>query len=333
MESAYTTAKDETSTQSPVFLARQYSSSEGGVLTDMLCPNCSEKIKGSFLPVFRCPHCESRIWRNEDGNVTSFENKHACPECERGSSEEAESQVQPPLDSKYTFDLFANGPGNQFAYAAAMAVADNPAITYNPLFIYGGGTLGKSHLLIAIANKIKATDNATITCCRSAKSIMDEMDNCIKLNKIDEFRDEFSSIDVLLIDGIQCIAGKERAQAEFFNIFNALYEAHKQIVITCDTSPSEMPNLDGRLRSLFEKGLIADIQPPALETKIAILKKKADVNTIQLPDDVAYFIASRDFESIRDLEAILLRLGAHSKRHHIPITLATAKDSLKDIVV
>lgn len=252
-----------------------------------------------------------------------------------------ETSIQEPLPVKeattlnprYTFDQFVNGSGNQFAHAAAMAVANNPSITYNPLFIYGGVGLGKSHLLNAVGHKIIEANPATRVCYCSAEKFMHEMVNCIKLNKMDEFRERYRSIDVLLIDDIQFITGKERTQVEFFHTFNALYESHKQIIITSDKFPREMPNLEDRLRSRFEWGLIADIQPPDLETKIAILKKKADLNSIKLPDDVAYFLASSDIRNIRELEGMLIRLGAYSSLQHIPITLSMAKNNLKDILV
>lgn len=238
-----------------------------------------------------------------------------------------------PLNPRYTFDHFVSGAGNQFAHAAAMAVANNPATTYNPLFIYGGVGLGKSHLLNAVGHKIIADKSNTKVCYCSAEKFMHEMVNCIKLNKMDEFRERYRSIDVLLIDDIQFITGKERTQVEFFHTFNALYESHKQIIITSDKFPREMPNLEDRLRSRFEWGLIADIQPPDLETKLAILNKKADINKIQLPDDVAYFLASSDTRNIRELEGMLIRLGAYSSLQHIPITLSMAKNNLKDILV
>lgn len=244
-----------------------------------------------------------------------------------------ETTVLNPLNPRYTFDQFVSGAGNQFAHAAAMAVSNNPAITYNPLFIYGGVGLGKSHLLNAVGHKIISDNIDTKICYCSAEKFMYEMVNCIKLNKMDEFRDRFRSVDVLLIDDIQFITGKERTQVEFFHTFNALYESHKQIIITSDKFPREMPNLEDRLRSRFEWGLIADIQPPDLETKIAILKKKADTNKIILPDDVAYFLAESDTRNVRELEGMLIRLGAYSSLQHIPITLTMAQNNLKDILV
>lgn len=238
-----------------------------------------------------------------------------------------------PLNPRYTFDQFVSGSGNQFAHAAAMAVANNPAITYNPLFIYGGVGLGKSHLLHAVGHQMLAQKPGTRVCYCSAEKFMHEMVNCIRLNKMEEFRERYRSVDVLLIDDIQFIAGRERTQVEFFHTFNSLYESHKQIVITSDKFPREMPNLEERLRSRFEWGLIADIQPPDVETKIAILKKKAELNRIVLPDEVAYFLASSDTRNIRELEGMLIRLGAYSSLQHIPITLVMAKNNLKDILV
>lgn len=238
-----------------------------------------------------------------------------------------------PLNPRYTFDQFVSGSGNQFSHAAALAVANNPAITYNPLFIYGGVGLGKSHLLHAVGHHILAQKPETRVCYCSAEKFMHEMVNSIRLNKMEDFRERYRSVDVLLIDDIQFIAGRERTQVEFFHTFNSLYESHKQIVITSDKFPREMPNLEERLRSRFEWGLIADIQPPDLETKIAILKKKAELNRINLPDEVAYFLASSDTRNIRELEGMLIRLGAYSSLQHIPITLAMAKDNLKDILV
>lgn len=238
-----------------------------------------------------------------------------------------------PLNPRYTFNQFVSGSGNQFAHAAALAVANNPATTYNPLFIYGGVGLGKSHLLNAIGHHITENDQAARICYCSAEKFMHEMVNHIRLNKMDEFRARYRYVDVLLIDDIQFITGKERTQVEFFHTFNALYENHKQIVITSDKFPREMPNLEERLRSRFEWGLIADIQPPDMETKIAILKKKAELNAIKLPDDVAYFLASSDTRNIRELEGMLIRLGAYSSLQHTPITLPMAKLNLKDILV
>lgn len=237
-----------------------------------------------------------------------------------------------PLNPKYTFDLFVSGTGNQFAHAAAMAVANNPADTYNPLFIYGGVGLGKSHLLNSIGHIIRTNSPDTIVCYCSAEKFMYEMVNHLRLKKMDLFRSRFRNVDVLLVDDIQFISGKTGTQEEFFYTFNALHDAHKQIVITSDKFPREIPDLEERLRSRFEWGLIADIQPPDIETKIAILKKKSEITNVKLPEDVYYFLASSDTRNIRELEGMLIRLGAFSSLQNIPITLSMAKESLKDIL-
>jgi chromosomal replication initiator protein len=237
-----------------------------------------------------------------------------------------------PLNPKYTFDLFVSGTGNQFAHAAAMAVANNPADTYNPLFIYGGVGLGKSHLLNSIGHIIRANSPDTNVCYCSAEKFMYEMVNHLRLKKMDLFRGRFRNVDVLLIDDIQFISGKTGTQEEFFYTFNALHDAHKQIVITSDKFPREISDLEERLRSRFEWGLIADIQPPDIETKIAILKKKSEITNVRLPEDVYYFLASSDTRNIRELEGMLIRLGAFSSLQNIPITLSMAKESLKDIL-
>jgi chromosomal replication initiator protein len=237
-----------------------------------------------------------------------------------------------PLNQKYTFDLFVSGTGNQFAHAAAIAVANNPADTYNPLFIYGGVGLGKSHLLNSIGHIIRANSPEKNVCYCSAEKFMYEMVNHLRLKKMDLFRSRFRNVDVLLIDDIQFISGKTGTQEEFFYTFNALHDSHKQIVITSDKFPREISDLEERLRSRFEWGLIADIQPPDVETKIAILKKKSEIANVRLPDDVYYFLASSDTRNIRELEGMLIRLGAFSSLQNIPITLSMAKESLKDIL-
>lgn len=257
----------------------------------------------------------------------------------KGHQEEPEQPVttQPEpsstsLNPKYTFELFVSGTGNQFAHAAAMAVANNPADTYNPLFIYGGVGLGKSHLLNAIGHTIRATSPGLSVCYCSAEKFMYEMVNALRQKRMDQFRSRFRNLDVLLVDDIQFISGKVGTQEEFFHTFNALYDMQKQIVITSDKFPREISDLEERLRSRFEWGLIADIQPPDLETKIAILKKKSEITRIQLPEDVIYFLASSDTRNIRELEGMLIRLGAYSSLQGIPITLDMARENLKEII-
>ncbi len=237
------------------------------------------------------------------------------------------------INSKYTFDEFVTGSSNQFAYAAAMAVANNPATTYNPLFIYGGVGLGKTHLVNAIGHEILKKDPNTSICYYTSEKFMNELINSLRYNKMDEFRNKFRSMDVLLIDDIQFLAGKERTQEEFFHTFNSLYESHKQIVVTSDKFPKEIPGLEERLRSRFEWGLIADIQPPDIETKQAILKMKAEQNGIDLPEDVALFLANSVSSNVRELEGYLIRIGAFASLTSTPISLDMSKNILKDILV
>ncbi|SHJ50248.1 chromosomal replication initiator protein DnaA [Malonomonas rubra DSM 5091] len=237
------------------------------------------------------------------------------------------------INKKYTFESFVSGPSNQFAHAAAMAVANNPATTYNPLFIYGGVGLGKTHIVHAIGNEILNKNNNLKICYYSSEKFTNELINSLRHAKMDEFRNKFRSIDVLLIDDIQFIAGKKSTQEEFFHTFNALYESHKQIVVTSDKFPKEIPDLEERLRSRFEWGLIADIQAPDIETKQAILKMKADQNNIELPEDVSFFLANSVISNVRELEGYLIRIGAFSSLTSTPINLEMAKNILKDIII
>lgn len=237
------------------------------------------------------------------------------------------------LNTRYTFDSFVCGTSNEFAYAASQAVAETPASRYNPLFIYGGTGLGKTHLMVAIGNQILSENPDAKICYYTSETFMNEMINCIRHKKMEEFRSKFRKADVLLIDDIQFMAGREATEVEFFHTFNALYESHKQIVITSDKFPKEIPGLEERLRSRFEWGLIADIQPPDVETKVAILKKKAEVNKIDLPDDVAFLIGSSNASNIREIEGMLIRIGAYASLTKNKINLLMAKDILKDIIV
>jgi chromosomal replication initiator protein len=237
------------------------------------------------------------------------------------------------INKKYTFDEFVSGSSNQFAYAAANAVANNPATTYNPLFIYGGVGLGKTHLVNAIGNAILQKNPEMRVCYYTSEKFMNELINSLRYAKMDEFRNKFRSMDVLLIDDVQFIAGKERTQEEFFHTFNSLYESHKQIVVTSDKFPKEIPGLEERLRSRFEWGLIADIQSPDVETKQAILKIKAEQNGINLPEDVAFFLANSITSNVRELEGYLIRIGAYASLTSTSITLSMAKEILKNILV
>lgn len=236
------------------------------------------------------------------------------------------------LNQKYSFDTFVVGSCNQFAHAASLAVAESPSKTYNPLYIYGGVGLGKTHLMCAIGHRVKELNRHLRLCYISAEKFMNELINAIRYDKTSSFREKYRSIDILLIDDIQFIAGKERTQEEFFHTFNALYDGQKQIIISSDCPPREIPTLEERLHSRFEWGLIADIQPPDLETKVAILRKKAEIERISLPDNVALFIASKIKSNIRELEGSLVRLTALASLRGEPIGLSLAQEAIKNII-
>jgi chromosomal replication initiator protein len=242
------------------------------------------------------------------------------------------ARIHSTLNANYSFDRFVVGSCNQFAHAASAAVAEQPAKNYNPLFIYGGVGLGKTHLLNAIGLKtLKLFPDLNVVYV-SAEVFMNELINSIRYDKMPKFREKFRNIDCLLIDDIQFIAGKERTQEEFFHTFNTLHDAGKQIVVTSDKFPKDIPNLEGRLRSRFEWGLIADIQPPEIETKIAILEKKAQENHIALPGNVALYLASQAESNIRELEGYLVRIAAYSSLTGRQIDLELVKSVLKQLL-
>ena len=236
------------------------------------------------------------------------------------------------LNPRYTFDAFVIGNGNQFARAASLAVAERPSKAYNPLFLYGGVGMGKTHLMHAIGHEVKRRQPSSNICYVSAEKFTNEMITSLRNDRMTSFRDRFRTVDVLLIDDIQFIAQKERTQEEFFHTFNALHESMKQIVIASDRPPKELAEIEDRLRSRFEMGLIADIQPPDLETKVAILQKKAESEQVQLPADVALFVASNVRTNVRELEGAMTRLIAWCQMNHMEITLASTQQCLKQFI-
>ncbi|MDX2251384.1 MAG: chromosomal replication initiator protein DnaA [Nitrospira sp.] len=235
------------------------------------------------------------------------------------------------LNPKYTFDNFVVGAGNQFAHAACMAVADQPGKTYNPLFIYGGVGLGKTHLLNAIGNHVAERTDLRIAYL-TTEQFTNEVINSIRYDKMADLRKRYRHIDMLMIDDIQFLVGKERTQEEFFHTFNSLYEGHKQIVLSSDRFPKDMPDIEERLRSRFEWGLIADLQPPDVETRIAILRKKSEDEGVKLPEDVIQFLSNTMKSNIRELEGSLVRLGAYASLTGQVITLEMAKTVLRDLI-
>ena len=241
---------------------------------------------------------------------------------------EPTSRIKNNLVQKYTFENFVIGTSNQFAHAACMAVANQPGEHYNPLFIYGDVGLGKTHLVNAIGHRVAAYRSGLKVVYLSSESFMNELISSLRRDKMDEFKKKFRNVDVLIVDDIQFIAGKERTQEEFFHTFNSLYESHKQIVITSDKFPKEIPGIEDRLRNRFEWGLIADIQSPDLETRIAIVQKKAEMERVQIPHDVAIFLATNIDSNVRELEGSLTRLGAFSSLTKTPISIAFAKEVL-----
>ena len=236
------------------------------------------------------------------------------------------------LKPNYTFDMFVIGSGNQFAHAASLAVAEKPSKAYNPLFLYGGVGMGKTHLMQAIGHEIKRISPFASICYLSSEKFTNEMINSLRYDKMTSFRDKFRNVDVLLIDDIQFLAGKERTQEEFFHTFNALHESSKQIVIASDRPPKELSEIEDRLRSRFEWGLIADIQPPDLETKVAILQKKAESDKVTLPNDVAMFIAQNVRTNVRELEGALIRLVAYCSLTGAEIRLSMAQQVLRNFI-
>ena len=236
------------------------------------------------------------------------------------------------FNPRYRFNTFVVGNSNQLAYAASLSIAEKPSGSFNPLFIYGGAGLGKTHLIQAIGQHMRDSSPRLKVAYMSADSFVTELITSIRYDKMQQFRDRYRTVDVLLLDDIQFLAGKERTQEEFFHTFNALYEAQKQIVFTSDAPPKDIPTLEERLRSRFEWGLIADIQPPDLETKVAILRKKAEERKVDLPHEVALFIAERVRSNIRELEGHLNRVTAFASLTGNRVSIELAKEALKDLL-
>ncbi|HEV8117090.1 MAG TPA: chromosomal replication initiator protein DnaA [Thermoanaerobaculia bacterium] len=236
------------------------------------------------------------------------------------------------LNPRFTFDTFVVGPSNQFANAAARAVGESPARTYNPLFLYGGVGLGKTHLMHAIAQEVVKRFPSQRVLYISAERFLNELINALRFEKMHEFKQRYRELDVLLVDDVQFIAGKDSTQEEFFHTFNALHDAQRQIVLTSDALPKEIPTLEERLRSRFEWGLIADIQPPNLEMKVAILRKKAEAEKINIPNDVALYIAASVKSNVRELEGRLNRVVAFASLTGKALSVELARETLKDIL-
>ena len=233
---------------------------------------------------------------------------------------------------KYTFDNFVVGASNQFAHAASKAVANQPGDHYNPLFIYGGVGLGKTHLVNAIGHQVLDGNEEARVVYLSSESFMNELIAALRRDRMDDFKNRFRRIDVLIVDDVQFLAGRERTQEEFFHTFNSLYDSHHQIVLTSDKFPKEIPELEERLRNRFEWGLIADIQPPDIETRVAIVEKKAELEGIELPQEVAIFLATNIDSNVRELEGSLTRLGAFASLNKCPITVDFAREVLQSVL-
>ena len=269
-----------------------------------------------------------------EGNTLNQQDKPIAPQLKRDKEETAVSlsPSSSTVNPKYTFDNFVVGSSNQFAHAAALSVADNPKITYNPLFIYGGVGLGKTHLLHAMGNTMLAKDPSAKIRYLSAESFTVDLIESLKQDDMRNFRSRYRPLDVLFVDDIQFLAGKERTQEEFFYTFNTLYQAHKQVILSSDSYPKDLHRVEERLRSRFEAGLVADIEPPDLETKIAIIYKKAETHNQVIPEEVASFVASNIKTNIRELEGLLLRVIAYASFTNRKINLELTKEVLQEFI-
>jgi chromosomal replication initiator protein len=251
------------------------------------------------------------------------------PEVARARAEPRAAAPRATLNPRLTFKSFVVGASNQFAHAACSAVARQPGTHYNPLFIYGGSGLGKTHLVSAIGHAVQSRDPGLHVEYLSCDTFMTELVSSLRRDRMEQFKDRFRHVDLLIVDDVQLLAGRERTQEEFFHTFNTLHERRRQIVLTSDKVPKDIPELEERLRSRFEWGLIADIQPPDIETRLAILQRKAELERIPLPADVALFLAEQASANVRELEGWLTRIGAHASLHRREITLDYVRDILQ----
>ena len=291
-----------------------------------------------FIDVIRDRYA-SQIRTILDELSTDRLNLHLIAERQEPGAESAPQTLPPAAEipssifnPRYRFETFVVGKSNELAFAASKSISENPSGSFNPLFIYGGAGLGKTHLIQAIGQEIRSKGRRLKVVYMSADSFVTELITSIRYDRMQQFRDRYRSVDALLLDDIQFLAGKERTQEEFFHTFNALYEAQKQIVFTSDAPPKDIPTLEERLRSRFEWGLIADIQPPDLETKVAILRKKAEEKKLDLPNEVALFIAERVRSNIRELEGHLNRVTAFASLTGNRVSIDLAKEALKDLL-
>ncbi|MBH8597937.1 MULTISPECIES: chromosomal replication initiator protein DnaA [unclassified Thermoactinomyces] len=296
---------------------------------DWLESRYADLVRDALKEITGSPLGVKFVSQSSEKNQVDSEKKADTAEAEE------ETEEEPPrtqLNPRYTFDTFVIGSGNRFAHAASLAVAEAPAKAYNPLFIYGGVGLGKTHLMHAIGHYVLDHTPSSRVVYISSEKFTNEFINSIRDNKTIQFRNKYRSVDILLIDDIQFLAGKEQTQEEFFHTFNALHEANKQIIISSDRPPKEIPTLEDRLRSRFEWGLITDVQPPDLETRIAILRKKSIADNLDVPSEVLAFIADRVDTNIRELEGALIRVVAFSALMNQPVTPELAAEALKDIM-